>query len=85
MLTQAKKTVSRSPQGKADEILPRLRRENVAQLFEKWGYGRVKDEAEQLRLALMLLECHDDAVLSHPDQVAVPRDPRRSSRSQTTS
>ncbi len=52
----------------------RSQRERVAQLFEKWGYGSVKDEAEQLRLALMLLECHDEAVSSRPDDLTSQRD-----------
>ncbi len=52
----------------------RTQREKVSQLFEKWGYGPVKDEAEQLRLALMLLECHDETVSSRQDGLASHRE-----------
>lgn len=35
--------------------------ENIANQLEAWGLPRVLDQTEQLRLALRLLECHDQS------------------------
>lgn len=32
----------------------------VAKTLSDWGYPSIHDQTEQLRLALSLLECHDD-------------------------
>lgn len=34
--------------------------EEVAKTLSDWGYPSTLDQTEQLRLALSLLECHDD-------------------------
>lgn len=75
LLSEPKRRRLKSPEARATSATgTRTQREKVSQLFEKWGYGPVKDEAEQLRLALMLLECHDEAVSSRQDGLASHRE-----------
>jgi hypothetical protein len=75
LLSEPKRRRLNSPEARATSATgSRLQREKVSQLFEKWGYGPVKDEAEQLRLALMLLECHDVTVSSQQDSLASHRE-----------
>lgn len=47
----------------------------VAKTLSEWGYPSTLDQTEQLRLALSLLECHDDVLRSRE---ARPKEPSRS-------